>query len=140
MKKILVGVDGSPEALKAVEVAAELAGAQRAPLVLAYVIMPLAFPPDAYGTLLPAISEEEEREARHCLKQAELRAKRSTENVESLVLRGPAAEKLAEAAKSSDAQLVVVGTRGRGAVKRVLIGSVSDRLVHTCERPVLVVP
>jgi nucleotide-binding universal stress UspA family protein len=140
MKKILVGVDGSPEALKAVELAAELAGAQRAPLTLAYVIMPLAFPPDAYGTLLPAINEEEEREANRWLKQAELRAKRSVENVETVVLRGPAAEKLAEAAKSCDAQLVVVGSRGRGAVKRVLLGSISDRLVHTCERPVLVVP
>ena len=35
--------------------------------------------------------------------------------------------------------LVVVGSKGRGAVSRVLIGSVTDRLVHICKRPILVV-
>jgi len=34
---------------------------------------------------------------------------------------------------------VVVGSRGRGAVTRVLLGSVADRLVHICKIPVLVV-
>jgi nucleotide-binding universal stress UspA family protein len=45
---------------------------------------------------------------------------------------------LARAAEEWDAQLVVVGSRGQGLVRRVMLGSVSDRLVHICTRPVLV--
>ncbi len=39
----------------------------------------------------------------------------------------------------SDADLVVVGSKGRGAVSRMLVGSVTDRLVHISKKPVLVV-
>jgi nucleotide-binding universal stress UspA family protein len=138
MKKILVGVDGSEEALRAVDLAAELARAQKASLKLAYVIMPLAFPPNTYGTLLDAITVEEQREAERSLQQAEQRAKRTVDSVEVQTLRGSPAEVLAELAKAPDVQMIVVGTHGRGAVSRFLLGSVSNRLVHICERPVLV--
>jgi nucleotide-binding universal stress UspA family protein len=42
--------------------------------------------------------------------------------------------------KTSDADLLVVGSRGLGAFSRMIIGSTSTKLVHICERPVLVVP
>ena len=57
---------------------------------------------------------------------------------DTLVLSGSPAESLAEAALSGEVDLVVVGSRGRGAVARVLLGSVSDRLVHISHKPVLV--
>jgi nucleotide-binding universal stress UspA family protein len=40
---------------------------------------------------------------------------------------------------SSTADLIVVGSRGRGAVKRLLLGSVSDRIAHLAPVPVLIV-
>jgi nucleotide-binding universal stress UspA family protein len=55
------------------------------------------------------------------------------------VLYGPPAETLAEAASAGDADLLVVGSRGHGAVARVLLGSTSDRVVHVASMPVLVV-
>jgi nucleotide-binding universal stress UspA family protein len=58
--------------------------------------------------------------------------------VEPLVLTGSPAESLAEAALASDVGLLVVGSRGRGAVARMLLGSVSDRLVRISKKPVLV--
>ncbi|KAK7476035.1 hypothetical protein BaRGS_00032742 [Batillaria attramentaria] len=48
-------------------------------------------------------------------------------------------EGIASEAKNTDAELVVVGSRGMGAVRRTLLGSVSDYLVHHCQCPVLVV-
>ena len=50
---------------------------------------------------------------------------------------GPAADTLAEIAKG-DFDLVVVGHRSRNALARVMLGSVADRLVQICPRPVLV--
>lgn len=57
----------------------------------------------------------------------------------TLNLHGPVAETLADTALHGGFDLLVVGTKGRGAVSRVLLGSVADRLVHICQVPVLVV-
>lgn len=56
---------------------------------------------------------------------------------EALVLEGQPAEELLRAAK--DADLVVVGSRGLGGFKRLMLGSVSDQVVHHATCPVLVV-
>ena len=42
-------------------------------------------------------------------------------------------------AQSGDVEMVVVGHRGRGAIKRMLLGSVADRLVQICPKPGLIV-
>jgi nucleotide-binding universal stress UspA family protein len=52
---------------------------------------------------------------------------------------GPAA-RIVEIAEAIDADLVVTGSHGRSGVKRVLLGSVVEPLLHRCRRPVLVVP
>ena len=55
------------------------------------------------------------------------------------MLSGPPAEALVEAAASTEADLLVVGSHGHGAVARVLLGSTTDRVVHLAGCPVLVV-
>lgn len=50
----------------------------------------------------------------------------------------PAAE-LETLAAERDASMIVVGNRGHGVVRRLLLGSVTNRLVHHADRPVLVV-
>jgi nucleotide-binding universal stress UspA family protein len=59
--------------------------------------------------------------------------------VETIVEPGAPAETLAELAKAGEVDLVVVGHRGRNALSRALMGSVADRLVQICSKPVLVV-
>jgi len=138
MKRILVGVDGSEPALKAARLAAEIALRFGARLALGYVVPRLLLPPDAYGLSVAEVEQEHEHFARKVLGAARARLGEPSLEVEELVLHGPPAESLAEAAAQLDADLVVVGSRGRGAVARTLLGSVTDRLVHVCGKPVLV--
>jgi nucleotide-binding universal stress UspA family protein len=55
-----------------------------------------------------------------------------------MILRGSPAETLADTAERLGFEVVVVGSRGRGTVARMLLGSVADRLVHICKKPVIV--
>jgi nucleotide-binding universal stress UspA family protein len=59
--------------------------------------------------------------------------------VETSVEPGEAGPVLCEQAKTLNADVVVVGSRGRGAIRRMLLGSVSTYVVHNAPCPVLVV-
>jgi nucleotide-binding universal stress UspA family protein len=117
---IVCGVDGSDGSLAAARQAAELAQRLNARLVLATVIQTLGDEPPL------ALVEE-------------LRAGAPGARIYFQTLSGVAADKLLELARSRDAPLVVVGSRGRGAVKAAVLGSVSGRLVQETDRPVMVV-
>ncbi|MDX6569747.1 MAG: hypothetical protein QOH15_2325 [Gaiellales bacterium] len=58
--------------------------------------------------------------------------------VERVVDEGPAADVILDA--SSDAELIVVGTRGRGAIATLVLGSTSQHVIHHAKCPVVVVP
>jgi nucleotide-binding universal stress UspA family protein len=57
---------------------------------------------------------------------------------ETELLEGSPAKAILEFARSRDADLIVVGSRGLGAIKGALLGSVSSEIVHQADRPVLV--
>ncbi|HEX8910364.1 MAG TPA: universal stress protein [Anaeromyxobacteraceae bacterium] len=139
MKRILVGIDGSEPAAKAAQMAAEIAIRFGARITLAYVVPRLLLPPDAYGLTVADVEQEHHAYAEKLLAHAVAQLGESGVQADTRVLTGPPAETLAEAAQASDVDLVVAGSRGRGAVARVLLGSVSDRLVHISPKPVLVV-
>ncbi|HUJ26631.1 MAG TPA: universal stress protein [Myxococcales bacterium] len=138
MKRILVGVDGSPESETAAQKAVELAKALGAQLTIAYVVSPR--PPSVAETYAAEVQRADVLERDYVaalLFQAELRCRNQGVNAETVSLSGPVAETLADLAPEYD--VVVVGHRGRGAVSRALLGSVADRLVQICPKPVLVV-
>jgi nucleotide-binding universal stress UspA family protein len=60
--------------------------------------------------------------------------------VEISVQEGPAAEQIAGYAQQRGIDLVVMSTRGRGGVRRLLLGSVTDRVLRSAGLPVLVIP
>jgi nucleotide-binding universal stress UspA family protein len=137
MEHVLVGVDGSEASHRAARMAAEVASRFGARLTLVYVVPRLVLPPDAYGLTVAEVESEHRAHGDEVLRQAVAALPEPRPPLSTEVRYGGAAECLAEAAAGAD--LVVVGSRGKGAVARVLLGSTSDRVVHVCPKPVLVV-
>jgi nucleotide-binding universal stress UspA family protein len=135
MKKILVAVDGAPISVHAARVALELATATRGTVTLVHVT------PSVYGDAqkgaLPEIAQAELAAGAKVLK--EVNAQLTGGPLPVLSLCGTPAEVIAKAATDHGFELVVVGNKGRGAISRVLLGSVADRLTHICALPVMIV-
>ncbi len=139
MQRILVAIDGSEGAAKAVRLAADIAMRFGARLTLLYVVPRLLLPPDVYGVTLADVEREHRAYADRVVSEALAKLDEPGLRADAQVLYGSPAEAIAEAAAAPDVGMVAVGSRGRGAVARVLLGSVSDRLVHISTKPVLVV-
>jgi nucleotide-binding universal stress UspA family protein len=140
MKRILAGYDGSNESRIAVNFAADLAQAMNSQLIIASsVYFQEAFGAPELQLKVAQWEAHEKVRVAGALKEVSIGAARPGVRVETLVLSGPPAESLAEQAKVGDVDLVVVGHRGRGAISRLLMGSVADRLVQICTKPVTVV-
>jgi nucleotide-binding universal stress UspA family protein len=137
MKRILVAIDGSEPAARGARLASDIALRFGARLTLAYVVPRLLLPPDVYGLTVEEVEREQRAHADRILHAALADLGGSGVEIDTRVLSGPPAETLAEAAAEVD--LVVAGSRGQGAVARALLGSVSDRLVHLCPKPILIV-
>jgi nucleotide-binding universal stress UspA family protein len=139
MRRVLVAIDGSEPAVRAARMGADVAARFGAGVTLVYVVPRLLLPPDVYGLTVEELEREHAAHGQEVLRSAFVALSGTGVEVDTRVLSGPPAETLAEAAAAPDVDLVVVGSRGQGAVKRVLLGSVSDRLVHICPKPILVV-
>lgn len=130
--RIVVGIDGSSESVNALRYASDLASAMGHDLV-------------AFASWLPRIVLEDytpewapEQEARENLDKAIEQAFGADipENLKREVIVGPAAPNLLKASK--DAAMVVLGTRGRGGFKGLVMGSVSSSLAAHASCPVLI--
>lgn len=140
MKKLLVGVDGSEPSLKAIRKATEYATALKAQLVLAYVLAPMNHLAEAYAGPITDLEEADRKNAEVMLRDAAKSVREAGCPVEAVILRGPPAQTLAERAEQDEGvEMVVVGSRGLGAVASVILGSVTDRLVRVSKKPVLVI-
>jgi nucleotide-binding universal stress UspA family protein len=137
MKNLLVAVDDSEASLKGARAALTLADALGAKVSLLYVVPPMLMPGDAPWAPIEEIHEAELRRAQGAL--AAIASGLGRTDLELLVKIGPPAETISEVAELTGTDLVVVGSTGKGMVKRLLVGSCADRLVHICTRPVLVV-
>ena len=138
---ILVGVDGSAESDAAVRFATREAGMRDAPLTLVHVVAPVvvSWP---VAQLQGRFTEWQEENAQHVIEQAQKTLHASLgesepPEVRTEVLHSHIVPALVDASK--EAQMVVLGSRGMGAVGRLLLGSGSSGLVHHAHCPVAVV-
>ncbi len=137
MKRVLACVDGSEPSLRAGRLAHELATALGAELTFVYVARPSLAPADA--PWVDQLNRDELSHGAKVISEAVAALGIAALTVSSRVLLGTPAETIAELATSEGFELVVVGSTGKNAVKRILLGSVADRLIHACTVPVLVV-
>jgi nucleotide-binding universal stress UspA family protein len=143
-KAIVCGIDGSPDSQAALAYATELADQLGARLVLAHVVVPAPTPYATIGPIAgaapPSFSTTVERQAQGDRLLGELVETTGIDRAERRVVAGHPAEGLADLADDEQAQLIVVGSRGRGPLRSALLGSVSTSLIGLARCPVLVVP
>lgn len=143
---IVVGLDGSAPSRAALAWAlaeAKLRGSTvRA--VHAWMI-PAIGAVDAPGALIPMgrytdVSTDDIEKAAHEALEREIEGANAGlgVTVERVVAEGPAADAVLDASK--DAELVVVGTRGHGALASIVLGSTSQHVIRHAQSPVVVVP
>jgi nucleotide-binding universal stress UspA family protein len=135
-RTILVALDGSPDALAALEHAVTLARDQHACLV----VMTAAPPPvlaSGIGSGTTVVANLEPNFV-HDLQQA-IRSLPPDVGVQSRVAHGPAARCILEVAEECRCDLIVMGFHGHGRLHHALRGSVSDTVARESHRPVLLV-
>jgi nucleotide-binding universal stress UspA family protein len=134
--KILLATDGSGEAELAATTAADLAKSTNSELHVVHV-----------GEFLPTLLAQTEvqpaqleREAQNLLDEQVRRLEEAGGTVGEAHLRlGRADEEIVELAQSIGAGMIVMGSRGRGRIRRALMGSVSDSVVRHAHCPVTIV-
>ena len=138
---VLVGVDGSAESDAAIRWATHEAVMRRVPLTLAHVVAPVvaSWP---MGPMHANITEWQQDNARHVLEQALKTVQACVPDsqlpdVHTETLNSSVVPTLVHASEGT--QMIVVGSRGTGALGRLLLGSVSTGLVHHASCPVAVI-
>ena len=140
---LLVGVDGSTPSLTAVRWAAHEAAMRNVSLTLVHAICETMVSSAANGwSADPGLWLEQENDARNMIADAVTAVEDTVESgkgpqVSTELLVSPPVPTLVELSK--EAQMVVVGCRGQGALRRILLGSVSTGLVHQAHCPVAVI-
>jgi len=133
----MLATDLSPASQAATDTALELATTFGARLLAVSVIDPgsLRLPGGRFQVRVDQVRAERERYAQELV----ARGRATGVSVDFLVWEGDPGESIVEAAQSEGADMIVVGSHGRGTVGRFLIGSVSDFVVRQAACPVLVV-
>jgi nucleotide-binding universal stress UspA family protein len=140
--RILVAVDGSPFAERALRCAVDLATRYNAKLIIVHVILRqfYAVTPSEAGVLATTVfAKEMEAEGKQIVSKAETYAKSQAAEYESKLLQGVPAEEIIKTATSENVDLIVIGSRGLTEVRAFLLGSVSDKVSHHAKCPTLIV-
>ncbi len=137
-KRIVLGLDGSDESTRALEFARKLATSEDAHVEIVHVHEYMI---GGRAGMQPVRANEDELEA-IVRRQAEALKSDGIDaqlTIVSTSAGGPA-HVLADHARAGDADVIVVGTRGRTTLAGLLLGSVTQRLMHVSPCPVLAVP
>ena len=133
---IVLGYDESAGSRPALALALELAARFDEPLVLVYGVEPPGGVGEEFQAHQRALAEMGRRAVSHAVEEAERAGVRTVVEV----LPQKPAQALVDAAHRHDGRVIVVGTRGESPLRGAVLGSVSHKLLHLSDRPVLCVP
>ena len=132
-ERILLPTDGSEDAIRAAEAASDLARRRGAELHVVHVWH------DVRGFAHDFVKRELRRQGQEILDEQVERIRASGGEVTKAYLRrGRTSNEVIALSKEIDADLLVVGSRGLGTVRRILMGSQSEEIVHHAQVPVIV--
>jgi nucleotide-binding universal stress UspA family protein len=152
-KKILVPLDGSEHSVRALEISIQVAKQFGGGLTLIHIysvtVRPIILPEPATltPTGVPVMTAEEvtkvadaAREAgNRILAEGERKAKADGVQVQTVLIEGHAVQEIVKTAKEGEFDLIVIGARGISKIREILLGSVTDGVIHHATCPVLVI-
>ena len=136
-RRVLLATDLSPTSLAATNEAFEVAGRLRAELLIVSVIdtASLRLPGGRFRARVDQVRERRQAAAQELVQ----RGRREGVHVTFLVWEGEPGESILEAAGAEQADMIILGSHGRGPLGRLLLGSVSQHVVRLAAVPVVVV-
>jgi nucleotide-binding universal stress UspA family protein len=142
IRRIVVGVDGSEHAEAAVEWAVRMAKGMGSEVIAVFAIAPPIYFETGYAAPIAPVQFDPEWRAR-MEKEFEGAWCKSLRGAgvqyRTVMEDGRPASVIAKVADSVDADVVVVGRRGRGGIAELVLGSVSHELALHCKRPILLI-
>lgn len=141
MLKLLIAVDGSAHAQRAIEAAARLQAQTTGLDVVLVNVRDVPIYADQYPPLDAQAVEFALQQQQSAVLQAALASARQAglKQLSTQAEVGLAAQEIARAATTLGVDMIVIGTHGRGALGGLLLGSVAQRVVHLATAPVLLV-
>ena len=145
LKNILVATDASPASNRAINFAADLAGKYGATLHLLYAVREMQLPPELkkmaeVEKIAGARSDVLDFVGNKILGDAQSRAlKKGAAKIKSTLERGDPATAIMRYGKRRKVDLIVLGTRGLGQVKGMLMGSVSRKVTNLSDISCLII-
>lgn len=138
LRRILVAVDGSRSAEHALDFAIELAVEHQAMLLIVHVV-PIADPEHGWDGEVGWAGYEPTDHDRTILANASADAALRGLTAMTILVPGNPVEAIVDVGERNDASLIVVGSRGHGALISIVIGSVSLGVLRRSARPVVIV-
>lgn len=134
-RKILVGYDGSAASERAVDVAISLAQCTDAEILVLAVARP---PEPATHVEVDAVLDNAKEHFEEGFSSVRERARSAEVHLETMIEVGHPAEHLIHQAEIHHAELIIVGRRGTSLFQKLLLGSVSERVIRFAHCPVMV--
>jgi nucleotide-binding universal stress UspA family protein len=133
---MLVGYDGSPQSEKAVEVAFSLADCIDSTVLIFAVARP---PEPATSVELEAVLDDAKEHYQEGFKKILEKARAHDLDVKMDMAVGHPGEQIIHRAELDKIDLIILGRRGRSMISRMMLGSVSERVLRYAHCPVMVV-